>query len=502
MIREGQGWREAEWSEALELVAGRLQSIRGRDGAEALGALASPHQTLEELYLLQKLMRALGSNNIDHRLAQSDFSADGKQAGVGWLGMPVVDIPHLDRILVIGSSLRKDHPLLAHRIRQAVRHRAQLCAINPVDDDWLTKVTAKLIVAPAAMVSALTEVALALAEAGATVDAKDQLSGVKVSDHARAIAASLMSGERKAVFLGNLAQHHPHYAQLHALAQSIAGASGAVLGILGEAANSVGAQVVKALPGAEGMNAGLMLDQPRKAYLLLGSEPELDAYDAQSAMGAMRAADFVVALSAYKHKAVDYAHVLLPIAPYTETAGSFISTEGRLQSFYGVVKPMGETRPAWKVLRVLGNLLGLEGFDFNGAEDVLREALPRGQDDVTASLDNTIAQIAITNAQAPNGLQRIGETPIYQLDPLVRRAPSLQKTTDAAEPAAWLPASLLAKLGVTEGDAVIVRQGNGMATLRAMPDERLPQNCVRVAAAHPLTAGLGARFGEITVEKA
>jgi anaerobic selenocysteine-containing dehydrogenase len=253
-------------------------------------------------------------------------------------------------------------------------------------------------------------------------------------------------------------------------------------------------------PHAQGLNALQMIAQPRKAYIMLGVEPELDCYDPAQALAAMKQAEFVVALSPYQHQALDYAHALLPIAPFTETSGTFISTEGRVQGFGGVVQPLAETRPAWKVLRVLGNLLGSAGFAYDSSEAVLNEAL--GSGDVAARLNNRLQSIAVGKLKAADsGIERIGEVPIYQADAIVRRAASLQQTHDAAEPVAAMNGALFSQLGLRDGDKVKITQGSGAAVLTAARDDKLPANCIRAPAAHPLTAGLGGMFGIITAER-
>ena len=499
MVKQGGKWRECEWHEALQYAIDGLKQVKGEFGADAIGALAAPTSTLEELFLLQKLARAFGSDNVDFRLRQSDFRADGKLAGIPWLGMPVAVLSELNAALVVGSTLRKDHPLLAQRLRQAVKRGGQLNIIHAADDDLLCPVANKLIAAPGGLVNALAQVAKAVAEAkGASLPAGIDLSAVAVSEAARAMAASLLAGEKKAVLLGNLAQHHPRAAELHALAQAVADLTGAALGFLGEAANSVGGYLAGAVPHA-GFNAASMLAQPRKAYLLLGVEPELDAYDPQQAVAALSGA-FVVALSAYKGTAEAYADVLLPVSPFAETSGTFVNTQGDVQSFAAATKPLGETRPAWKVLRVLGNLLDLADFDYESSEAVRAEAL-EGMD-VASRLGNRLSGVAVTDAAVGGGLQRVGEVPIYQGDALVRRAPALHGTMDGASPKAWLSGALMDKMGVKEGEMVILRQGAGEARLEAARDDRLPVDAVRVAAAHPLTAALGGMMDPIQVEKA
>ena len=506
MVKQDGKWMEVDWQAALEYVANGLKQIRELHGADSIGALATPHQTLEELYLLQKLVRGLGAGNVDARLRQSDFSADAALTGAPWLGMAVAEIDKLDRILLVGSTLRQDHPLLAHRLRQAVKHGAHLSLVNPVDDDLLMKVANKSIVAPQAMVNALMQIAVALSsQTGKALPSAiaGHAAGIKAGPECEAIAGSLASGEHKAVLLGNMAQHHPQYADLHALAQVVADLSGATLGFLGEAANSVGAYIAGAVPrnGKTGLNAEAMLAAPRKAYLLLGAEPELDSYNPAQAMRALQSADMVVAMSAYKHAAMDYADVLLPIAPFTETAGTFISTEGRVQSFNGAVKPLGETRPAWKVLRVLGTMLGLPGFDYDTAEAVRQSVLSSG-DLPAGALGNQLSSIKVSSVAVAETVTRIGEVPMYQADAIVRRAGSLQKTHNAEAPAAQANSAMLATLGVTSGAMVTVRQGEAKAVMRLQANDTLPLNCVRVAASHPHTAGLGAMMGEISLERA
>ena len=523
MIKRDGKWQECDWQTALEFTATGLKATKEKHGAQSIGALASPHSTLEELYLLQKMVRAMGSGNVDHRLRQSDFRADGKLQGAPWLGMKIAEISQLKSALVIGSTLRKDHPLIAQRLRQAVKKGGQLNLINPFGDDLLTKVANHAVVAPDAMAAILAQVLRSAAELK-DVEILDAVKKTVVTDTARAIAVSLIDNKPAAIFLGNLAQHHPQYADIHLLAQHIARITEASFGVLGEAANSVGAYLVGAVPGIDtvglingshkigmgGRNAAQMLglsetpaaDQCR-SYLLMNLEPEFDSHNPQQAMKALEGADLVVMMSAYKKNAtsIDYADVLLPIAPFTETSGTFINTEGRAQSFNGVVAPLGEARPAWKVLRVLGNLLQLSGFDYETPEQVRAEIFPTDRD-ITSHLNNSLDNLAVGEpALASSGLQRIGEVPIYQADPIVRRAESLQRTHDAAAPSAWMSGILLDKLGVKVGDMVRVMQGDGEIQIAAARDDKLPSNCVRVASAHPLTAALGGMFGEITVER-
>jgi NADH-quinone oxidoreductase subunit G len=493
MIKQGGAWQAVDWNTALAYVADGLKRVIAEFGASAVGALGSAHATVEELHLLARLTRALGSENIDHRTRQADFTPP---AGARWLGLAVAELSNLQRVLVVGSFLRKDHPLFAQRIRQAARRGAQVIKLHALDDDWALPVAHKIIAAPSRWVDALAQIAAAVALARGVAA---PLDGATPGDAARAAAQALLSGERKAVLLGNTAMQHPQATQLLALANWIGAHTGAKVGVLGEAANSVGAQLVGVLPGSGGLNAQQMLTQPMKALLLFGVEPAFDGADGAAAAAALKGSGLVVAFSAFKDAALDHADVLLPVAPFTETSGSFVNAEGRLQSFTGVVRPLGETRPGWKVLRVLGNLLGLPGFDHESSQQVLAEALAG---DWASRLSNDAATVTRTAFESP-ALERIADVPIYSTDPLVRRAPSLQRTADAlGAPVASLPSVLWQQLGLRAGDSVRVTQGASSVRLPAREDATLAANVVRVPAGHAQTAELGAMFGAIAVEKA
>jgi NADH-quinone oxidoreductase subunit G len=318
-----------------------------------------------------------------------------------------------------------------------------------------------------------------------------------VSPEAQAIADSLVSGSNVGVLLGNFAQQHPQAAMLHALGLLISKTLGGKLGFLGEAANSVGGYVAKATPGAGGLNAAAMLADGRQAYVVLGAEPELDCANGAQALMALGKAAVTVVLTPFKSQAMlDYAAVLLPTTPFSETSGTFVSTEGRVQSFYAAAKPLGDARPAWKVLRVLGNLLDQSGFDYNSSEDVRTEALG-GKPEFVAGLDNAIDGVAMKFGPAVSGIERIADVPIHFADPLVRRSPALQLAADSAAPAARMNAAMLAKVGVASGAAVKL----GAVTLVAQLDAGLPDGTVRVAAAHVSTVALGPMFANLTVEK-
>jgi NADH-quinone oxidoreductase subunit G len=421
MIKQGGEWKEVDWQTALEYVANGLKSIQRDHGANSIGALVSPHSTLEELSLAGALMRGLGSDNIDHRLRHAEFAA---AEGVRTLGTSIASLSTLQRVLVVGANLRKDHPLFALRVRHAVRHGAQLNVItSPAafshGDAWAMPVAHTLLGEASAWAQSLADVAAAMA---AVKGVAAPCAGT-ASPQAQAIAKSLLGGERKAVLLGNAAAHAANASSLLALANWIAEQSGASVGYLTEAANTVGAQWVGAQPQTGGKNAAQMLAGGLKAAILLNTEPEFDSAAGAAAAQTLAQAEMVVTLSPFKAN-MAFSDVLLPIAPFTETSGSFVNAEGRLQSFHAVVKPLAETRPAWKVLRVLANLLDIPGVSFETSQEVLAHATakPLHASNLTTAKIDLSASIAAPAVAS-----------IYQLDSMVRRAPSLQLTADARQ---------------------------------------------------------------------
>ena len=424
MIKQGGEWKEVDWQTALEYVANGLNQISKDHGASSIGALVSPHSTLEELHLASTLVRSLGSDNIDYRLRNAEFT---KPEGVRYLGTSIASLSQLQRVLVVGSNLRKDHPLFAQRIRQAQRHGGQVNVITSKvlfngADSWAMPIKNADVQEASGWAQSMANVAAVIAaEKGVTAPANGQ-----ATLEAQAIAKSLLGGERKAILLGNAAAHHANASSLLSLAKWIAENTGATYGYLTEAANTVGAQWAKAQPQSGGLNAAQMLAGGLKAALLLNTEPVEDSAAGNKAVAALAAMQMVVTLSPFKTN-MAFSDVLLPIAPFTETSGSFVNAEGRLQSFHAVVKPLAETRPAWKVLRVLANMLGLPQLAFETSQDVLKQisATPLNLSNAGGSEVRLAGQF---------------DTPcvasIYQLDSLVRRAPSLQLTADARNAAA------------------------------------------------------------------
>ncbi len=555
MIREHGAWKEVSWETALSYTcAGIRQAIASGGGNTSednkVAALAGYTSTLEEYYLLQKLVRALGGNNVDHRLQQSDFSDDaavgdgdnhGHVHGYASASAPVSEIPirefeELHAALLVGSNLRKEQPLLALRLRTATRNASNsacVSAINPLEyqQNFAVQTT---ITAGADLAAHLAGVAAEIASAAAIAlpdeiaDWAKQLNSQPTShdDHSQAahikIAQSLLeAGEAGAVIVGALAQQHADAGAIKGLARWICHASGARLAILAPG-NSVAAWCAgcvphrgadgappTSLPSGGGHNAAAMFAHPQRAYLLLATDPELDSIHGHAAANALKNADFVARITAYRDPAAECAHVLLPMAAFTESAGTFINCEGRAQPADAAASPQGESRPAWKILRVLGNFLDLPGFDYVSLDQVSAEI----------NLDSNLTQATQTNPTPPkipaprvavnynkhqhndnNSLSRLLDMPMYRGDQIVRNAPALQKTADNPSPAAHLNESTINRLKLTVGEQVLVRCGAGDVRLPLRADERVPADCVYVPAGYAQTAALGAH-GKVTVEK-
>ncbi len=504
------GGVESEWENALEAAASGLKAVIARHGADAVGFLVSPTATVEELYLAQKLARGLGVNNIDHRLRQADFSDQDTAPAFPWLGQSLDALERMGAALLIGSNVRMEQPLVGHRLRKAALAGGQIMFINPRDFDFRFPVAAKVIADPVGMVTALAGVAQAVAELKGEIlpAALAPLALFAPSDSARTMAAHLVNNAAATVLLGNLAVAHPAYAQLRALAVFIARCSGATLGYLPEAANSAGGWLAGALPhrlpGAKpapraGLDARAMLADPRKAYVLVGIEPELDCWDGAAALNALQGAELVVALSPYASAVTKrYARVILPVATFAETSGTYVNAEGSWQSFTGASRPFGEARPAWKVLRVLGNLCGLQSFEYLGSEDVLAEARSAcaqvKPDNMTATLDKPLAPLQTM------GLQRVADVPIYAVDALVRRARALQSSPLAQPAEVRLHPDVAAELGVVGREQVQVSRNGVAVDLPLVLDESLPKGCAWIPAGLNASVALGPSVGPVVIQ--
>ena len=494
-----------EWETALEAAASGLKEVIARHGPESVGFLIAPTATVEELYLAQKLARGLGVVNIDHRLRQADFSDQNSAPVFPWLGQTLEDLEKAKAALLIGSNVRMEQPLAGHRLRKAALAGGQIMFVNPRDFDFRFPVAAKVIADPVGMISALAGVAQAVA-ALKGVTLPDSLAGLAAgapNEAEDAIATRLVNHAPATVLLGNLAVAHPAFAHLRALAGFVAAQTGARLGYLPEAANSVGGWLAGAVPhrlaggqlaSLAGLDVRAMLETPRKAYVLLGVEPELDCWDGAAALRALQGAELVISLSPYAGKG--YAKIILPTATFAETSGTYVNAEGRWQSFQGASKPVGEARPAWKVLRVLGNLCGVGGFDYTSSEEVLAEvqsACAQVAPDNTPGVGNPLKPFHF------DGLLRVADVPIYAVDALVRRARSLQQSSLARPVEVRLHSEVAAALGIVGREQVQVRQNGVAVDLPLVLDDSIPKGCAWIPAGLNASIALGPAVGPVVI---
>lgn len=501
-VKQDGKWVEADWNVALDYVSHALRDVAKNHGADQIAALVAPHSTLEEMSLVRKIMREIGCSNYDFRTRQKDFTLDSHSNFVPWLGMKIKDVSCLDTALVVGSNVRKDHPLLALRLRQAVKRGATLHEVNCLADDQLLNSSVRHIVAPSDIEIRLASILKAVLQSkGQTVPSS--LADVVVDPDCVVTAGDLLADGNKAIFLGNLIQQHTRSAAIVSIARALAFETGAKLGFFGQSGNSVGGYVAGLIPS--GLNGYTMFEQPRKAYMLMNVDPEVDLYNPALATSALKQASTVIYLSPFDSDfAREHADVMLPVAPYTETSGTFINCEGRVQSFEGVVAPAGEARPGWKVLRVLANLLKVSGVEYSSSAEVRDEMLSSGKDFVTLPEPLTLPSrdVTLSDKQNPTAFERISHVGIHFTDGIVRRATSLQQTKDASLVDARMHSSSLASLGLGEGAKVRLHQDGTQAVMMVHADDRVPVGCIHTPSGQIALSTLGDMFGYVSVERA
>lgn len=490
MLRKDGQLQEVEWQEALLETAELLKNVP----AARLGALVSPSSTLEEMHLLQKLLRGLGSNNIDHRLRQSDFRGDAADPATPWLGQDFQELENNNAVLLVGSWLRKEQPLLNHRIRKSVLAGGRVMVVNPIDYEFNYELSDKLIGTPAEMVTDLAAVASALGMDTAGVNAVAE-------DTHRSVAEALKNADRGMILLGSVAQMHPDYSLLRRLANNIAQATNVDLGFVGEGANSTGAWLTGVVPHQEnGLSVTAMQRQGLDACLLLNVEPELDTANPARMYGLLEGAKVIALGTHLSPWLLKHADLILPVATHLETSGSLVNLQGDIQTFNGAARPVGDARPGWKVLRVLGNMTGLQGFDFESSREVHAEAVEAMGE---IKLDNTLMDAPAQEMMLkPADLQRIGGVPLYNLDMLVRRSPALQHTPDGWKAGLRVHADTAGQLGLADGASVVLKQGKGALTLPLAIDNRVPPAAVWMPTGVPGSELLGEGFAAVSLEKA
>ena len=503
MVKQDGQWLETDWQSALDYVVHSLGDIQKQHGSQALAALAHPIASTEELYLLQKVMRGLGSQQIESRLRQTDTRGS---AALPWLGMPIAKLGELKRVLVIGSHLRKDLPLIAARVRTATKQGLKVYRLDAGGNDWLMPIAAHLKSKPSQWVDQLGQIAQAIAQAK-SISSPSGLAVKSVSREAQTIADQLLSNiklespEPQAILLGSLAIAHPNASDLHVLAEFIAKHTGCTFGFLCEGGNAVAAQMVGATQGNQG-SIETVLQSKARAYVMLHVEPLNDLPNPQHTRSALQAADTVIAMSAYTSPdLLELADVILPITPYTETIGSYVNMAGQVQTIQPSVRPLADARPAWKVLRALGSLLNLEGFLYNLPEEVYADAFAKPVQDL---LNNGYTATPEVQQRVPlaAALERLADQPIYSSDAIVRRAPALQRTRDAKDATmVGVGQTLWAQLSLQAGDRVVLAQNGHTVEASVLLQPDLADGVVRIATATELSGQLASMFGEVSLSK-
>ena len=471
-IKQGGEWIDVDWQTALEYVRNGIECIAKDGNQEQIGFWANPMNTLEELYLAKKLADGIGSRHFATRLREQDGRLKGTLAGAQWLGCNIADLSDAKAVLVVGVNLRQEQPLLTARLRVAANQGSKISVVAARKEQLHMPLAAQETLHPNQWAGYLKTLA---------------------ADAANPIHAGLKGAEKAAVLLGAEAQNHPDYAAIYTAAQRLAEQTGASFGILPQAANSVGADLLNADSGS----IAEMIAAPKQAVLLLNVEPEADVAGGSAAVAALKQAKSVMAFTPFvSDTLLEVCDVLLPIAPFTETSGSFVNMEGRLQSFHGVVKGLGESRPLWKILRVLGNLLELEGFEYDSSEQILHDALDAQR--LPEKLNNRSSWQGEA-APAAAGLIRTGGVGIYHTDAIVRRAEALQQTSHAQVPAARVHPDTLAALGLTDGTTAEAVQNGSRVRVTVVADNALPPNVVHLPQ-HPANAALGGLMNAIELE--
>ena len=510
MVNRNGDWKEVSWQEALEEAANEMELVIEKHGGEQLGGLINANATLEELYLFQKLLRAKGSNNIDHRLFQVDFSGQDNAPVMPWLGMEISDLSSVNATLMVASNLRKEQPLLNHRLRQAAMNGALISSLNVKQYDSNFDLDEQLIAAPDMIASELALICKAASSInGVSLDKKvvALVKGIDPSDAHQKIAQSLIDAQTACVLLGSQAVLFSNYSTTYALSVSLAKATGSKLAIVAEDSNTTGAWLAGCIPhrveagvasNSNGLDAKQMIETGLKGYCLFNIDPDFDSSNAQALMQSLEDAESVISIAPYMNDATKkVATVFLPIGTYFETPGTRVNCTGQWQGFNAAVAAKGESRPGWKVLRVLANVAQAEEFDYQTSTEVKAELQAKCGDIV---LDNMIAA-SVNNSDSNNGIIRFSDRSIYSVDQIVRRAESLQKTNDAQVNNNVRLSSISAKnLNLSDKQKINLKQGNSSVVAVVEVDDSISENCLWVPLSSATASKLRGNNQEISVE--
>lgn len=506
MIKRNGQWESVDWSTGLKFAAEGMSRIIKQHGPEQMAAFASSSSTLEELYLLQKLMRELGVNNLDHRLQQTDFRDQEGQNTMPTSSLRYAELENQETVLILGCNIDREVPLAGIRVRKAFRNGAKIFAINSVDYDYHFSVAEKIIISPQEMALELATLVLAMVDEPSQLPADVQklLIGLKPDAKMKAIAKALRC-PNATIITGSLCENHPDAALLRTLVSLMETLTGARILRFTTGANSAGAWLAGMVPhrtvagkaiSEPGLDIQTALEKKLKGYFLMGVEPGFDFANPYHARQSMLAAEFVIVLSAYQNEYIqEYADVILPMAPYAETSGTYINIDKTWQTVKGALAPFGQARPAWKIMRVLANLLHCPGFEYASSEEVMQEI----KECVDMVSDSKYVPFYPESLPASrNSLVRVGEWPLYRSDPIVRHATALQECAAADSACIRIHPTTANQLNL--GETATVTQGDIEITLPLERDERIAQDVVWVSNALPETVDLGHAFAAITIK--
>lgn len=508
MIKRNGQWEAVDWETALKFAADGLAKVIKQHGPEQFAAFASASSTLEELYLLQKLMRELGVNHLDHRLQQTDFRDQVGQTVMPESTLPYADLENQTSVLLIGCNIDREVPLAGLRVRKASLNGAKIYAINSVDYAYHFDVTERKIVAPLDIPAELASLVLALVKDATQLSTDLQKLVIGLKPDAKTIAlAEALCQPNAVIVTGALCENHPEAALLRLLIAEIQARSGAKIIRLTTGANSAGAWLAGMIPHRSvagqaietpGLDVNAAINAKLKGYLLMAVDPAFDFVDPFKTRQALLGAEFVIVLSAYFDETTDdYANVVLPMAPYSETSGTYINVDQTWQTFKGAVVPRGESRPAWKILRVMGNLLRCKDFEYASTEAVLSELKA-----IVDRMPPSLGYIPFHPESLPvskHGLTRIGEWPLYRSDAIVRHADALQQCAAADKASIHIHPETASKMNLD--DTATVSQGDIEIVLQITRNERMALDGVWLPTAMPETADLGPAFSEITIKR-
>lgn len=507
MLKRNGQWQITDWQTALNTVVDGLDKIRNAHGADQIGALISPNATLEEHFITQKFMRGLGSNNIDHRLHIIDFSDQEHIASLPSRDVALSDFHLFDMFCLIGADVNREQPIIGHRIRQSTLDKAQAIALSSINYKYNFNLASQCCVHPNELVKQLLAV-VKLLDNNKAIPARisAQLNDVVMTDFAKILADSIQSRKSPLILLGAEALNHPQASMIRSLSQCIALQSGAKVMECSEGANAAGAWFAGTVPhriaagaslSASGLNTQQMFANKLKAYLLMGVEPELDCVYPAQAIEALKEAPFVLSISPFKSELLmEYADILLPSAPFTETSGTFINSSGDWQSFSGVVKPYGEARPAWKIFRVLGNLFELDGFQYDASSDIKNELEVLFNTKKTHNVPTIFEPNFSTDSSE---LIRINTWPLYRNDNLVRRSQPLQDCAAHFPLGIYMNANTAKRYQCLAGSMAHAEQGEGEAILPVIIDEKIADNTLYIPSGYPETRYLE-NFGPVNLK--